>query len=277
MFAALLSGAVALCARADQPEPASANTNYLPGLCFPLGEELVYRIYWGIIPVGETRSKFEQIEEHGKKRLAIRYKTRTNAFFDTIYPVNDKSEAILDPATFLPEHATISLGRRKGTTESHITFDYTKLVAHLVSTNAAKTKDCVIAHDTRDILSFSYYLRTVPLVPGTTNNYRFVTDAGLIDMVLKVYKEEEVDLSDFGKMKCLRIEPKADLTGFLIENGVVTSWVSRERNVCTKMKIKAPLASVTVELSEVNGPGDDFWSKLMQKRKHDEKKNGSDK
>ena len=233
---------------------------------FPVGEELIYRIYWGIFPVGLTTMKAEWTEENGKKLLAIRYKTHTNRLFDAIYPVDDTAESIVDPSNFLPTRFTFSLTRRKGQNARTVTFDREKLKAIMVTKSTGETNYVDIAADTRDIISLLYNERSLKQKPGQENKYRFMADSGLLDMRLKMYNYEDISLNTFGKVSCLSMEPFAKLDTLLIEDGKVMSWVAKERCLATKMEIKAPLASVRIELDEVRGPGDDSWSRAMQKK-----------
>ena len=272
LFVSMILNSLA-CTWAAENNPKVIGTP--PEFPFPVGEQLVYRIYWGIIPVGQTEIKTEWIEENGKKLLAIRYRTFTNRIFDTIYPVDDTAESIVTPETFLPTRFSFLLTRRRSRTEKTVTFDHASLKAVIVSNSTGQTNEFEIAKDTRDIISFLYYSRSSEFQPFQTRQCQIVADAGILDMKLKTFDYEDVNIPPFGKVSSLRLDPIAKLDTLTVENGKVMSWIAKERCLATKMTIDAPLANVSIELREVNGPNaDDFWSKTMQKAHPDRKKAG---
>ena len=71
-------------------------------LWFPVGEKLVYRLYWGIIPVGTCEMCTQWIEVEGKTLLSIKATAKTTYVVSKIYPVDDYIETRVNPATFLP-------------------------------------------------------------------------------------------------------------------------------------------------------------------------------
>ncbi|MDD4870573.1 MAG: DUF3108 domain-containing protein [Kiritimatiellae bacterium] len=253
-------------------EKTDAVTNDTARFGFPVGEELIYRIYWGYIPVGLTTVKTEWIEEDGKKLIAIRYRTHTNRIFDTIYPVDDRAESIINPDKFLPVRFYLCLTRRRSKTEKSVIFDHSRLKAAMVTTSTGQTNEIDIVSDTRDIITLLYSHRLKGVSTNQEWNCRPMIDTGLLNMKLKTYDYEDIKLSHLGKVSGLKLEPIAKLDSLLVEDGKVMSWVAKERCLATKMTIKAPLANVSIELHEVLGPGNDLWSEAMQKAFPDKEK-----
>jgi len=66
------------------------------------GENLIYRVHWGMIPVGETKITSEWVEEDGRKLINIRLRTRTNKWMDKIHKIDDDVIATVEPGTLLP-------------------------------------------------------------------------------------------------------------------------------------------------------------------------------
>lgn len=227
---------------------------------FPVGEILVYSIYWGYVPVGSTRISTQWTVENGKKLLCIRYRTLSNKVIASIYPVDDAIESIIDPVTFLPLRFTKNLreGRHKYREVTH--FDYTHGVARWKSLISGKKKDFPISPEIRDLVSFLYRMRSQKIDPGDVMQFRVMADEKVYDLQLHAKTEERVELPTFGKVKSLRIVPKAQFNGLFVHKGEVTAWISRDaRQLCTKLEAKVPVAGIQVELSEVWGPGDDAW------------------
>jgi hypothetical protein len=65
---------------------------------FAVGEEVTYRITWGMVPIAESTITTEWVREGAQDLIRIRLRTRTNKFMDKIHRVDDLVECIVDPA-----------------------------------------------------------------------------------------------------------------------------------------------------------------------------------
>jgi hypothetical protein len=243
---------------------AADGTAYAPdaaaALPFPVGEELIYRIYWGVIPVGKTRIVSRWVEEDGRKLLAIRYRTRSNRIVAALYPVDDVIEAVIEPATFRPLRFRIALREGRHRRDETTTFDYDRLTAHWESRIKKESRDFKIESDTRDLVSFMYFMRSTKFQVGGTTRYRVMADEKIYDLSVKALGLETVNLPGFGRVESVKLEPTAAFNGLFVRKGKMTVWASRdERNLVTKIVGSVPVASIKVILSEVRGPGDDAW------------------
>lgn len=260
---------VAAPARADEssltgtPERISVPTN----LWFHVGEELVYRIYWGNVPVGATRITTQWEMDDQRKLIVIRYRTLSNKIIDTLYPVDDTIEAYIDPVTFLPVRFVKQLREGRHRYHEVTTFDYTNRVAHWESLLKRQTKKFDIEFDTRDLISFMYLLRSVPFKPGDEHQYRVMADDKIYDLWVKISGPEPVRLNTFGSVSSLRFDPEAAFEGIFVRKGKLTAWVSDDpRRICTRMIGSVPVASINVLLTEVYGPNDDFWTQTTRSK-----------
>lgn len=249
----------ALLARGAGAEP-STNAPVRDGLWFDVGEELIYRIYWGFIPVGKSRITTRWVDKDGRRLLSIVYRTKTNKFFDRIYPFDDLSETLVDPVLYRPIRLRTRLAKRDLASDELITFDYDAGSAHWKSFHDGEEKDIPLDNGLLDIATFLYSLRRTGLESGETRDFRFVGDHGVVEGKLRAFDYETVDLPAYGKVRCLKLKPEADFGGFLVKEGKVTAWVSDDsRRLCTKLVVNGLLANAKVILCQVRGPGDDFW------------------
>ena len=77
---------------------------------------------------------------------------------------------------------------------------------------------------------------------------------------------EDVKLPAFGRVRSLKILPEVNFKGLVIAGGKIALWASLDaRHVATRLVVDAPLANVTATLCHIHGPGDDFWTKAMDK------------
>ncbi len=234
-------------------------------LWFPVGEELVYRLYWGFFPVGKTRVTSEWVEEEGRRLIAIRYRTRTNRFVEKLYPVNDYIEALIDPVSFRPVRFAKKLRRRKLLCDEETTFDYEKLIATWTSKCSGEERLIHITPEVRELVSFMYFMRKQAFEPGEIQTHRILADGKLWDAKVIVHEKEDVKTPVYGRVPCVKLEPKADFHGVFDLKGTIFLWVSEDnRRVCTRMTGDVPVGTVKAVLCEVHGPGDDNWVRISR-------------
>jgi hypothetical protein len=231
-----------------------------PSLWFEVGEELTYKLHWGVIHVGESRVTTEWVEEDGRRLLAIRYRTRSNAFLDRIYRVDDTVESIIDPATFLPVRFTKILNEGRYRADEVTVFDHAARKAVWTNRRKNETREFEIEPDTRDLVTFMYYMRQIEFKTGERPQYRVMADEKLYDVWLNVGKVETMKLEKYGKVKSIKITPDAAFQGLFVRKGKIDIWVSQDtRRVATRLQATVPVADVHINLYEVRGPGNDAW------------------
>ena len=240
---------------------ASTNLTYLPGAHWPVGERLVYRIYWGIIPVGLAVTTTEWMEEDGRRLLRIRFRSKSNRVLETVYPVDDSIISVIDPETFLPIRFEKNLSEGSHRYHEVTVFDRTNNVAHWESKIDGRTKTFPIKADTRDIPSFMYYMRSHTFTPDTREHFEVMADEKTYDLWVNVKKLETTQVPIYGDVECLKAEPEAAFNGlFVRDKGQMWLWVSTdERCIATRVAVQIPVAKAKIILEEVQGPGDDVW------------------
>jgi hypothetical protein len=237
-------------------------------LWFQIGEELGYKIYWGIIPVGSATIKTEWTELNGRKLIAIRYRALSNKVISTIYPVDSTIESLIDPETFKSVRFTKNLREGKHRSHEVTEFDYQDLTANWTSLAKGTKKTFPLEAETRDLVAFLYAIRAQPFVPNETSQYRVMADDDIYDLWVKVKDREPVKLPVFGKVDSIRVEPEAAFNGIFVRKGKITVWVSDDnRRFVTRVVGSVPVADIDVVLCEVHGPGDDSWTKATPPRK----------
>ena len=238
-------------------------------LPFPIGEELVYSVSWNGIPVAHSKVTTSMDLFEGREVLALRVRTQTAAFFNHIFKVDDRIESLIDPKTFLPIQFTKNI--KEGGYRCHeITrFDFEAKLAHYKHQTNGTKKEYAIDADTRDILSFMYFMRSELLEPESTLNYRVMSDEKIYDLILHTDEVEKIDLPGYEeKIPSLRMVPETMLDGLFVRKGKATLWVSRDpRRLLTFCKVKVPFGRARITLRDVNGPGDNFW---IKKKKNDD-------
>jgi hypothetical protein len=251
--AALALGAPRVCAEDAAPPPAG------PGW-FRVGEESVYDIHWGVIPVAHARVTSEWVEHEGRPVIRIRFTTKTLGVVEAFYPVDDLLESLIDPETFLPIRFVKKLSEGRYRADEETRFDFAAKKAYWQSHKNGKKKEFPIEADTRDVITFMYHMRAASLEPETESRHRVMADEKLYDLRLRMGKVEEVKLKKYGAVPCVKVEPEASFQGLFVRKGKMTAWVSTDpRRICTRITASVPVASIRITLAEVKGPGDDAW------------------
>jgi hypothetical protein len=227
---------------------------------FPVGETIRYNLFWGVVPVAHSTATTEWVDWDGRQMLSIQFRTKSNAFLSRIYPVDDLLEAIVDPETFLPVQFTKRLNEGRYSTDETTVFDHANRRATWTHNLRNQEKEFEIDEDTRDLITFMYFMRSEALTVGQNHDYQVMADEKIYDLNLKARRKEAVELEKYDEVDSIKIEPTAEFQGLFVRKGKMTVWVSEdERRLLTQARISVPVANVHIKLDEVSGPGDDFW------------------
>lgn len=239
---------------------------------FPLNERLDYHISWNGILVAWSVSTTGTVQQDGKDYLFIRVETQTYPVFNVFYKVNDLHECLLDTETLLPVRFEKTM--REGLSHYHdiTTFDYAAGTARFENLEAGTVTNVAINADTRDYLSFMYFMRGRSLRPETTETYSVLADDQVYQVTVHAKKVEKIGLANYPDVPSVRVEPEAAFNGLFVRTGKATLWVSQDmRRIITRLYARVPFGRITARLMDVSGDGDDFW--IKEKKGGDEDKN----
>ena len=237
-----------------------------PKLWFPVGEEIDYEVFWGIFMVGEATAKAEWVNRDGRRLLSLNARAKTNGIVEKLYPVTEFLESIIDPVTFLP--LSFEKDSHEGKHHHHelTTFDHAARKGLWKSLLKDDHEEFAIDEDTRDLMGLMYWIRKDPIQAGETRNYRVMTDEKLYELVVESGKKEKVELENYGKVPCIKMEPKGKFNGMFVRKGRMFLWLSDDaRYTICRATASVPVASIKIMLKTVRGPGDDFWTKSKTK------------
>jgi len=261
----LLAGGTAPV-RADPDLPGLPWDDPPPELWFPVGETIDYSIQWGVFKVGEATATAAWTNQNGRRLLTLTVEGESNGIVDKLYPVNLFLQTVLDPVPFLP--LTFEKRTREGRHRYHelTTFDHENLKGYWKSFLKDKEKHFDIEPDTRDLMGLMYWIRKEPVGEDETRHYNVMTDEKMYEMVLESGRDDKVKLKHYGKVKCIKMEPKGKFNGMFVRKGRMWVWVSDdERYTITRAVASVPVASIKIMLDRVRGPGDDFWIRDYKK------------
>jgi len=251
-------------ARAEEGAPPPPPPE-VEGLPFPIGEKLTYTIYWGIIAVGESVATTEWAYDEGQWFIKIRFRTQTNGILAKLYPVDDVVDTYIDPLTLRPILHLLGLNEGGNIRKSYTRFDWEKNQAVYVKEHEDKedeVKVIPLKEDSRDLVSFMYFLRRTPFEAGKTYDFEVLSDYKLYDLSVETGEIEKIRLAEYGKTESLKLKPEAQFEGIFVRKGKIDLWLSAdERQLLTKLVVDTPFANIKLLLKSVEGPGAEDWEK----------------
>lgn len=211
-----------------------------------MGEKLNYRISWGFIPVGaaEVTTSWDT-DDDGRRVIAIRSRARSNKVIRKIYPVDSKLETLIDPETLLPIRFTKN--QKEGRRRSHEITEIDYNAGSATIRDLIKDKQQIVEIDPsiRDLLSFMFFVRGEKFKPGSSMDYRVLTDDKVYDLKINTKKREQVQTADGKKHNAYLLVPEAAFEGLFVRKGRMDLWVSKENPVTIlRAHVEVPVAKV---------------------------------
>ena len=185
-----------------------------PDQRMPLGEHLVYDIFWfGFrVGIGEFWVK-EKTMLNGREAFHVVGTARTNSFLSTIYPVQNEAQSWIDARTFESLRFDKIVNERSTSTDEENVFDAASRTGHTVFHKTGQTKDFSVTLPVHDVLSTFYWVRRQELVPGRSLTTILSCDQKDWIVEIDVLRREVKRLRGHGIVDAILIEPKAEISG----------------------------------------------------------------
>ncbi|MDF3130153.1 DUF3108 domain-containing protein [Kiritimatiellaeota bacterium B1221] len=255
-------GAALLSAEEDTEDLPPVPEVQLP---FPMGETLSYSIYWGIIGVGESKATTSWVWQDDQWLIRVRFRTQSNGVLAKLYPVDDVVDTFIDPVTLRPVLHVLDLQEGKHERHSQTIFDWSKMQAVYTKAHEDKEDEVKIIpleENSRDLVSFMYFLRDASFEENKLYEFEVLSDYKMYDLTVETAGIDKIHLSDYGKVKSLKLIPEAKFDGVFVSDGKIELWLSNDvRRLLTKLELDTPFANVKLLLKSVEGPGAKDWEK----------------
>lgn len=229
----------------------SASATCEPVRC-PVGEQLAYRILWGFVPVGRAVITCDPAEETGTPLIRIRVEVKSNRIISALYPVDDRIECYVDPATGLPLRVEKKTSEGGFVCDDTLVFDRENLQAHWHSRSASITTNYTISSNTLDVSTFLYALRSVPFALNESKVFKIAVDGYLHGLTITAEEKKRMDVgSEKEKRWCTRFSAVPERRDLFVRKIPGDIWVTDgEPSILVQMKTKTPVGPVTVVLDE---------------------------
>lgn len=217
---------------------------------FVEGEELRYRIHYGVVDAGEAVLKVNASDKkvQGRKLLHVEGTGRSLGAFDWFFKVRDRYESYMDQEGMFPWLFI----RRVNEGGYKINQDYTFL-QNKNKIDLGENKSMDAPAYVQDMISSFYYARTLNFEgakPGDVYTINAVCDGELFPMKIKYMGKEVISLRK-GKYRCMRFVPIV-LTGRIFkESEDLSVWITDDKNkIPILAKAKIWVGSIKAEVVE---------------------------
>lgn len=250
-----------------------------------VGERLIYSVSWEGIPVGDVvmevvekvrhvpswvgkdpatlprvegyapEHPFHYPPDFGRPVYRVRVTTRSSAWLDAFYKVDDRIESLIDAEGTFPWRYDefIREGRRKK--DNLVEFDQKNHVAYYHRRKGEETAYTFqyavgpIADRVQDALSVTSYARLLDLSPGLRLTITVHADKRDWPTEIEVVGEERLETAA-GLFDCWVLRPRYDYEGLFIRSSEPRLWVEKRARIPVKMDVKIAIGSVKVYLKE---------------------------
>lgn len=215
---------------------------------FQVGEQLTYDISWLNITAGTA---VMAVNDAGMDRGRPLAKLITTALsrpaITKFFPVDNRVESIVDPATLLPEY--LRFKRREGKKKEDIEYTFHHITGTVTSVKDGITETMEVPSGTQDVISCLYYARsTLSLQPGEVLKMNVYHDKKNRKIEVQVEGIETVS-GPWGKVETTRVLVIMPFQGLFLNQGNIRVWFTNDdRRIPVRMKAKIVIGSIVADL-----------------------------
>lgn len=214
-------------------------------------EKLVYSLSWTGIPVGVAT---QEIVDEGAVRKILS-SARSNDWLSTFFPVDDRTESVLEKSGEFPGRSrSIKMLFKEGSRvrDREIRFNPAMKTAHYFDRRNNEHLDIPLETETFDIYSSFYYVRHQKLEPGKSVYIHVLDSTKLHRIEIRVLRRERVKVPA-GEFNTIVIEPMVKPVGVFEGKRGAYIWLTDDaRRIPVKAQTKVTVGSVTAVLTGGN-------------------------
>ena len=212
------------------------------------GEQLTYDISWLSITAGTAVMAIRDAGTEGERTLVKLLTTaQSTPVITKFFPVDNRVESILDPATLLPQH--LIFRRREGKKKEDVEYTFHQKTGTATAVKGGTTEILQIPPGTQDIISCLYYARSeLSLQPGSSLTMNIFHDKK--NRKVEVHVEEiETVSGPWGEVETARVLVVMPFQGLFLNQGNIRVWFTTDdRRVPVRMKAKIVIGSIVADL-----------------------------
>ena len=215
---------------------------------FHAGEQLTYEISWMNITAGTAVMAVRDAGMDGERPVAKLVTTaQSSPFVTKFFPVDNRVESIVDPATLLPEH--LNFRRREGKKKEDFEYTFHQKEGRVTVVKGGTTETLEMPPGTQDVISCLYYARsTLSFQPGSSLTMNVYHDKKNRKLDVQVEEIETVSGS-WGEVETVRVLVIMPFQGLFLNQGNIRVWFTNDdRRIPVRMKAKVIIGSIVADL-----------------------------
>jgi len=215
---------------------------------FQVGEQLTYELSWLNITAGTAVMAVSGAGTDGNRPLAkLITTTQSSPLITKFFPVDNRVESIVDPATLLPEHLTFK--RREGKKNEDIEYTFHQKEGTVTVVKGGTTETLEIPQGTQDVISCLYFARSeLSLRPGSSLTMNVYHDKKNRKLDVRVEEIETVS-GPWGEVETARVLVVMPFQGLFLNKGNIQVWFTNDdRRIPVRMKAKVIIGSIVADL-----------------------------
>lgn len=214
------------------------------------GEELNYRIHYGLLNAGTATLTTLQTTYKGQPHFYVRGYGKTTGAVRAFFKVEDVYESFINTNTGLPSFYVRNVKEGGYTQHLETVFNHNNHTLILTDKETNVSKNLNSVKGVQDMLSAFYYLRSLDrsdLKVGSVKKLNVWIDDEMFPFQLRVAGVENVR-TKFGTISALKIVPQVISGRVFKDKEGVTLWVTNDRNYVPVL-IQAQLAVGSLKAS----------------------------
>ena len=215
---------------------------------FQVGEQLTFDISWLNITAGTAVMAVSGAGTEGDQTLVKLVTTaQSRPAITKFFPVDNRVESLLDPATLLPEHLTFK--RREGKKKEDIEYAFQQKEGKVTVLKGGTTEILDMPPGTQDVISCLYYARSaLSLQPGAALTMNVYHDKKNRKLDVRVEEIETIS-GPWGTVETARLLVVMPFQGLFLNQGNIRVWLTNdERRIPVRMKAKVVIGSIVADL-----------------------------
>jgi len=215
---------------------------------FQVGEQLTYDISWLNITAGTAVMAIGDAGTDGTRPLVKLLTTaQSRPAITKFFPVDNRVESVVNPATLLPEHLIFK--RREGKKKEDIEYNFHQQEGTVTAVKGGTPETLEIPPGTQDVISCLYYARSeLSLQPGSSLTMNVFHDKKNRKIEARV-EEIETLSGPWGKVETARVLVVMPFQGLFLNQGNIRVWFTTDdRRIPVRMKAKIIIGSIVADL-----------------------------
>ncbi len=226
---------------------------YLKEPSFQAGEELTYRLRYGVIAAATGTLKVEdsKIKFSSPHTFHLTARGQTSKGFSVFYTVDNRYDSYIDSRNFLPHYYTENIREGNYRRTDIVRFDHRK---RTVQGNKGTFQS--ESPQTFDLLSAYYFSRNLDLSavkPGHSFTMTYFLNDEIATLGIQYVGIESIK-TPLGTLECLKFSPEIKPGRIFKKDSKLYLWVTNDGNrIPVKAQVEILIGTVTLELADAKG------------------------